>query len=67
MRPAIIADGRNVSRARTRQRLNQIIGKARAAKSSKHDARAIRHAGHRGVQAAINFLFHENSFTPIIR
>src|SRR5450755_5021039 len=61
MRPAIVADGRDISRARTRQRLNQIVRKARAAKSAEHDARAIGHASHRGVQAAINFLFHENS------
>jgi hypothetical protein len=57
---AIIADRGDIFGSFTGQRLNEVVWEARAAKSAKHDARAIGNVRHRGIEAAGNFLPHEN-------
>src|SRR5258708_606596 len=57
-RPAIVADGRKFLRPCPRQRLNQIVRKARAAKSPEHDLRAVGNISNGFVQARKNFFPH---------
>src|SRR5258708_12739718 len=62
--PAIVADGGDVFRAFPRQRLNQIIRKARAAESSKHNLRAIRNIPHGPIETGIDFPLHRAVIVP---
>src|ERR1700686_1627644 len=63
-RPAIVADGGDVPRSFPRQRLNQVIRKARAAESSEHDLRAVGNIRHGLVEARIKFLLHRALIAP---
>ena len=57
-RAAIVADRGDVFHAFARKRLNQIVGKTRAAESAKHNARAIANIRDCRVQTIHNFLGH---------
>src|SRR5260370_35054747 len=57
-RPSVCADGRDVLGALPRQRLNQVIRKARAAESSEHDLRAIGNVRNGFVEAGKDFSLH---------
>src|SRR6266851_457837 len=57
-RPAIVANGGKVLRPFPRQRLNQIVRKARTAKSSEHDLRAIGNVRHGLVETRKDFSLH---------
>ena len=55
---AIVADCGDIFNSFARQRLNQIVGEARAAKSAKHNARPIADVRYGGVQTVHNFFSH---------
>ena len=57
-RAAIVADGGDIFDAFARKRLNQIVGETRAAKSTKHNARAIANIRDSRVQTIHNFIGH---------
>jgi hypothetical protein len=40
--------------------MNKVVGEARAAKSAKHNARAVGNVRHGGIDAGEKFLPHEN-------
>jgi hypothetical protein len=57
-RAAIVTDGGNVFDSLARQRLNQIVGKARTSEAAKHDARAIGNISDSLVERRENFSYH---------
>src|SRR5713226_1173628 len=63
-RSAIVADGGDVLRAFSRQRLNQVIRKARAAESSEHDSNAIGNIRHDVVETRVEFFLHRALIAP---
>src|SRR6266478_2396383 len=63
-RPAIVADGSDVLRAFPRQRLNEIIRKARASESPDHDLRAIGNVRDGFVETRVDFLLHRTMAAP---
>src|SRR6267143_1645909 len=63
-RPAIVADGGDVLRSFPRQRMDQVIRKARASESSEHNLRAVGNIRHSLVEASIQFLFHRALIAP---
>src|SRR5208282_4691920 len=56
-RAAIVADYAQIARALPRKRLNQIIGKSRAAEPAEHDACALRNVGHGSIRRRTNLVF----------
>src|SRR5213593_3416075 len=63
-RPAIVADSSDVLRAFPRQRLNEVIWKARASESPDHDLRAIGNIRDGFVEAGADFLLHRALAAP---
>src|SRR5947208_4279555 len=63
-RPAVVADGSDVLRAFPRQRLNEVIWKARASESPDHDLRAIGNIRDGFVEAGVDFLLHRALAAP---
>src|SRR5438552_17528913 len=63
-RSAIVADGGDILRAFPRQRLNEVIGKARASESPDHDLRAIGNIRDGFVEAGVDFLLHRALAAP---
>src|SRR6202165_5828529 len=63
-RPAVVADSGDVLRSFPRQRLNQVIWKARAPESSEHDLRAVGNIRHGLVETRIKFPLHRALIAP---
>src|SRR5438552_14392971 len=63
-RSAIVADSSDVLRAFPRQRLNEVIWKARASESPDHDLRAIGNIRDGFVEAGVDFLLHRATAAP---
>src|SRR6266403_2148327 len=63
-RPAIVADGGDVLRAFPRQRLNEVIRKARTSESPDHDLRAIGNIRHSFVETRVDFFLHRAPAAP---
>src|SRR5229473_621549 len=66
-RPAIVADGSDVLRAFPRQRLNEVIRKARTTESPDHDLRTIGNIRHGFVEARAYFFLHYAPFASALR
>src|SRR6266852_6194939 len=63
-RPAIVADGGDVLRPSPRQRLNQVVRKARSPESPEHDLRAIGNIRNDLVETRKYFLLHRALIAP---
>src|SRR5260370_38374251 len=63
-RSAIVADGGDVLRAFPRQRLNQVIRKARAAESTEHDSNAIGNIRHDVGKTRVRLLLQRALIAP---
>src|SRR6266852_2528843 len=66
-RPAIVADGSDVLRAFPRQRLNEVIRKARTTESPDHDLRTVGNIRHRFVEVRAYFFLHYAPFASALR